>query len=80
MSLFKKIKSFFWFVFFMLFGLAIMLYFSLSGEKEHLKQCKNLGIKCEEGQMHQTVSAAEKWLYDLVENIKQSKYFEDKKK
>lgn len=78
-NFFVKLKRFIIFLLFLAGLSSALVYFSLSEEENFKKSCRDFGLECSKGEMHDSVSSFRTWLDDLrlkVETLEIWKYFD----
>lgn len=58
----KKMKAFMVWVFIAVVGFLGLVYVSLVGEENYMTNCVNLGLECEQGNIHQLTKKVAGWL------------------
>lgn len=71
MGFWGKLKRFF--VFFVLFIAiaSVLIFYSLYEEKKYRQSCKELGLECNEGNMHESVSHMQGWMGELLKKVEE---------
>ncbi|MDD9951562.1 MAG: hypothetical protein OXT67_08365 [Zetaproteobacteria bacterium] len=59
-----RLKSFLVWLFIVVAACCGLIYLSIAGEQNYMMNCHNLGLKCEEGVVHQFTRRAAAWLQE----------------
>lgn len=62
----KKLKKLIIVIVLSLLTIAVLTFFSLENEKQHLENCASLGVKCEKGQIQQSVEKLITWFSNWI--------------